>query len=157
MKTNVTENDSICILIGLLIHVTAVFLSLISQEKQPCCSEDEVCGLAAKKTLAKSPVIRNINDYDSNNDSKKTMCASLFLAFHKVSQFLLFFQCDPCDPVTKWTADVFKIDHQTINLEKPWLYACYLLLLVLARMCSCILYKIPCIKCKKDIFSSWFS
>lgn len=119
METNVTGNDLICILIGLLIHVTAVFLSLISQERQCCCSEDKVRGMAARKTLAKFPVISKVNYHGYNSYRKKAICLSLFLVFHSFSWFLFIFDMTP---VTKWPTGlqmfwVFKIDHKTIHLN----------------------------------------
>lgn len=71
--------------------MTAIFLSLISQERQCRRTEDDVCDVAARKTLAKFPVIRNNNYYDYDNDKKEnTMC--LFTPGFSASLFILFIQ-----------------------------------------------------------------
>lgn len=98
--------------------MTAISLSLTSQERQCRRTEDDVCGVAARKTLAKFPVIRNNNCYDYDNDKKENMMclftpgfsASLFILF--IQPVFIHFQRDPCGPVANWTAQTRCIGFQ---------------------------------------------
>lgn len=99
--------------------MTAIFLSLLSQERQCRHTEGDVCGVAARKTLAKFPVIRNNNCYDYDNDKKENMmCLSSpgFSASFSVNLFIqpvfIHFQRDPSGPVANWTAQTRCIGFQ---------------------------------------------